>query len=147
MGRKPQVNYWSSRHGYYTNVNGKQHRLAEGPDDAPHGPTFLRALEAFKQILELGTVATAKDASPVQAVLERYLTHIKPKLAPRTFTLRLCGIQPFVGILGDVSIRDLTHGMVEEFLAKMRAVPRQAGPKGRMVKWGDAAVGTFFESQ
>ncbi len=53
MSRQPTVRYYPSRQGYFTQVNGKQHRLADGPDDRPSGPTSLKALGAFKELLDL----------------------------------------------------------------------------------------------
>jgi hypothetical protein len=59
--RRPSVRYFPSRGCYYCQVNGKQHRLATGPDDAPHGPTYLAAFEAFNQLLQ-----SAGDTSPTK---------------------------------------------------------------------------------
>ena len=44
-GRKPKVNYYASRGGYYCWFRGQQRLLAKGPDDAVTGPTYLQALE------------------------------------------------------------------------------------------------------
>jgi integrase len=149
MARKPQVRYFASRGGYYCQLAGRQHRLATGPDDGPGGPTFLAAVEAYKQLLELGAVSTSKDANTLRAVLETYLVRNKDRLSPTTFNHRLYGIRPFTDILGDTAVRDLTHLMVEDFLAKMRTDGREHSTYGkgrRVVRWGDAAVGNFYES-
>ena len=33
MPRRPAVRYYPGRKGYYTKVNGVQHRLGDGPED------------------------------------------------------------------------------------------------------------------
>jgi hypothetical protein len=51
QGRKPSVRYWESRKAYCCWIDGERHFLAHGPDDAPSGPTFLAALDQFKELL------------------------------------------------------------------------------------------------
>ncbi len=38
-GKKPSVRYWGSRGGYGCWIDGTQHILAKGPDNAPTGHT------------------------------------------------------------------------------------------------------------
>lgn len=51
-GRKPSVRYGGSRGGYCCWVEGKRELLAKGPDEGPKGPTFLKALEQFRKLLD-----------------------------------------------------------------------------------------------
>ena len=141
MSRKPSVRYYDSRKGYYTQIDGKQHRLADGPDDSPTGPTYLKAIEAYKQLLTLGAISTSKDANTVRAVMETYIARNKDRLSEKTFSRRMYSLTPFCDALGDVRICDLTHTMIEDFLAKMRQ-PRKIGKQ--TYKWGQGAVATFF---
>lgn len=48
MARKSSVRYYPSRSAFFTVYRGERHKLAEGPDDQPDGPTFLAALTAFR---------------------------------------------------------------------------------------------------
>jgi len=73
MPRRPLPRYFESRGGYYVQLNGKQRRLATGPDDGPTGPTYLLALDEFKKLLESTSLDTAGDGSTVRSVLDRYL--------------------------------------------------------------------------
>src|SRR5262249_54098512 len=62
-GRKSSVRYWSTRGtwtdesgqkrqgAYCCEIDGKQHTLAAGPDDAPKGPTYLAATKKFGEIV------------------------------------------------------------------------------------------------
>ncbi|HKI30345.1 MAG TPA: hypothetical protein VKA46_00540 [Gemmataceae bacterium] len=80
MPRKPTVCYFASRNAYYCQHGGKRHRLADGPDDAPDGLNSLAALDAFKQLMQMGSVQTAGDRNTVRVVLETYLQHAKGKM-------------------------------------------------------------------
>jgi hypothetical protein len=70
MARPRKVTYWSSRGGYGTNINRKQHVLAVGPDDAPAGPTFKAALDKYRELLELDTVNHAGDRNSVRVLAD-----------------------------------------------------------------------------
>src|SRR5262249_27517674 len=118
MARKPQVRYFPSRNAFYCQHQGKQHKLAEGPDDSPNGPTYLAALTAFRRLMELGNVGQARDRNTVRAVLETYLTHCQGRLKASTFTRRLYLFRPFCDALGDVAVGDLTHLDVLRFIAR-----------------------------
>ena len=82
MPRKPTVRYWSSRKGYCVKVAGVQHQLAAGPDDAPCGPVYLEAIDAFKRLMEKDSLPTAGDGNTVRAVLDAYLQAIEGKRKP-----------------------------------------------------------------
>ena len=53
MPKATEIRYWPSRKGggYFCNYRRKQHELALGPKDGPTGPTYLRALDAFRALL------------------------------------------------------------------------------------------------
>jgi integrase len=77
-GRKPSVRYWPSRKGggYFCNVKGQLVELALGPDDAPAGPTYLKALDAFcKRIALESGKGTAEYL--VSALFNQYRLHLK----------------------------------------------------------------------
>jgi hypothetical protein len=44
--------YYPSRRGYRALLNRRTYRLADGANDAPDGPTYLAALDAYRQLLD-----------------------------------------------------------------------------------------------
>src|SRR5437764_1281745 len=104
MPRKPSVRYFSSRNGFFCQHHGKQHRLADGPDDSPTGPTYLAALDAFKQLMQMGSVTTAKDRNTVRVVLETYLQHAQDKMRATTFERRVSQFALFCDDCGETPV-------------------------------------------
>src|SRR5262245_4696569 len=94
-GRKAQVRYWKSRGGYYTTYGGRQHKLAEGPDDAPCGPVFLLALDKYKELMSLEAAEKAGDRNPVRVVLEHFLQAQEAEAKPATFRIRRQALRAF----------------------------------------------------
>ena len=74
-GRKPSVRYWDSRGGYCCWIDGRRELLARGPDDAPKGPTYLRALTQFRTLLDQ-EVNKGTDAYLVSAMINQYRGHL-----------------------------------------------------------------------
>jgi integrase len=146
MPRKPQVNYWASRGAYYTQVNGVQHRLADGPDDSPTGPTFTAALEAYKAILTQQASTTIKDRNTVRAVLERFLKATDGKVSPRTFMLRRDAYAVFCDDLGERQVGTITRDDLAKFYAKMRQPRPHSARPSVMVKWGDQSCRSCHEA-
>ncbi len=72
MARRANVRYWESRKAYCCCFRGKQHTLAEGPDDFPNGPTYQAALRKFSEITALADADVAKD----QKLLSRRLRDV-----------------------------------------------------------------------
>lgn len=140
MARKPQVRYYPSRGAYFTQVNGRQHKLADGPKDDPSGPTYLAALTAYRQVLEMGNVHQAKDRNTVRAVLETYLERREGRLGAGTFRRRLGLFRDFCAVHGETAVGALTPGLVEAFIDRMRK-PRTI--QGRDYAWGDATATIF----
>jgi integrase len=129
MARKPQARYYASRKGggYFATVNGTLHELALGPDDSPTGPTYLAALERFREVLQLGVVATAQGGNTVRVVLETYMKHISTRKKPGTVEIRMRCFTPFVNYrpegakvaYGEKPVSELTHFDVYRFLEAM----------------------------
>jgi hypothetical protein len=84
MPRRPSVRYFPSRGGYYCQIKGVQHKLATGPDDALHGPTYLEALRQFHHLMQMGDVEVAGGTNTVRVVLESYMQHTSGRLDPET---------------------------------------------------------------
>jgi integrase len=141
MPRKTTVRYFASRKAYYCQYNGKQHRLADGPDDSPAGPTYMAALEAFKQVMRVGSVTTAKDRNTVRVVLETYLQHAESRMRATTFKRRVSQFKLFCEECGETAVGDLTQFTVEAFCLKMRK-PRHA--EHRSYRWTDGSIRLFL---
>jgi integrase len=62
MPKQTEIKYWPSLQGggYFCNDKRQQHELALGPKDGLTGPTYLRALEASKALLEEKPVTELK---------------------------------------------------------------------------------------
>lgn len=140
MARKPSVRYFPSRSAFYCQHRGKQHKLAEGPDDAPDGPTFLRALDEFKALMELESVGQAGDRNTIRTIFEHYMNFIEDKRAPQTVALRHVHLRTFCRFedFAECPINRLTHHMVYRFLDFKRQERTWKGIHGitRKTFWG-----------
>ena len=140
MAKKPSIGYWTRKGGgYFCKFRGIKHELALGPDDAPTGPTYLKALAAFQTIMQ---GADAQGEAAVSTILDLYLTHIKKTKKPGTVEIRQRSFQPFINYNGYAHkpAESLTHMDVYRFLEHMekpRAMNRKVHQPGRKpVKWG-----------
>lgn len=84
MARKPKVTYWPSRGAYGCWIDGVQHILAKGEDDADRGPVYLSAMERFTKLLGQEEDKTTADYK-VSAVFNAYRLSIadRPKRLER----------------------------------------------------------------
>jgi hypothetical protein len=119
-GRKPQVNYWKSGGRYFVCFRGKQHLLESGPDDSPNGPTYLKALAAFGQLMSLNNVEKDGNGTTFQALVENLLLHAKARLAPAAYRLREDYLGKFLLDFGTRTVRQVTPFQVESWIAQMR---------------------------
>lgn len=147
MSRPSEVRYYESRGGFYTQIGGKQIPLAKGPDDqSARGPVYLKALDNFRQLMEMAAVPSAKDSNPLRAVLEAYMSFISTKKQPATIRLRLASFHPLIDVYGDTPIGKLTSEMLEAFIAKMREPRTTTKYRKRCTKWGDTSVCMWLDS-
>jgi integrase len=136
VARKPQVRYFASRKAYFTTWHGKQHKLAEGPDDAPNGQVYLSALTAFQGLMELANADRAGQNNLVRTVFELYAQHLEKRNQLRSLKI-FCEIAKHaVEDFGDVSVSDLKLFHVEQFFERM-SKPRPDKWK-RSQKWGQS---------
>jgi integrase len=145
MARKPQVRYFASRNAYYTQWRGKQHPLAAGPDDAPVGPTYLAALDAFKGLMALETAEGNGDCNSVRVVLELYLQHIASRRSAATLEMRQAFYREFCREYGEMPVGELRHLHIFKFCDAMRK-PRRIAKAHRTCSWGDTRVAAFIAS-
>lgn len=133
MARRASVRYYGSRQAYFTHYQGKQIKLAEGPDDAPNGPTYLAALTAFSGLMEIGNAATVGQGNLVRTVFDLYAQNLEKKGQARTLKIFLQIARHAADAFGDMRLGDLKPFHVQQFLDKM-ALPRIDSYK-RTQKW------------
>jgi integrase len=134
MGRKSSVRYFASKGAYFTNFEGKRYRLADGPDDAPKGPTYLAALRKFGELMAVETADSADQANTIRVVVDLYGQHLERNGQDRTLEILLQTCRSAVEEFGDKTFAQLKPVHVTNWLAKM-AKPR-ATKKHKAVKWG-----------
>lgn len=75
MARKPMVRWFESKQAYYVQIDGQRHRLGDGPDDAPMGPNFARAVARYGELIGnpgLATSASKGADDTIRACAARY---------------------------------------------------------------------------
>ncbi len=87
MSATPQIRYFESRRGYYTQYKKRQRLLAKGPKDEPDGPTYQQAVRTFSEIIHCGEADRAEDNNLVITVLDRYAVHLKNQDRERTLEM------------------------------------------------------------
>jgi integrase len=114
-GPKPSVRYWKSWGGYGAWINGTQHLLAKGSEDAPTGPTYLEALGQFRKLLALETDKGTDDYL-VSSLLNQYRAHLnasRKSSAPGVFEVLARG---FAEEFGPLRVCELKPHAVEAWL-------------------------------
>jgi integrase len=152
MPRRSKVSYWTSRgtwedekgntqHGAFCCwYKGRQHILAEGPDDQKQdGPVFNAAVKKLVALKMLDNAGTAKDANKVRVVCELFLRHVSATLRPATLRFRKKILVPFTDAFGEVAVGSLTRHAVNAWLDQMRQ-PRVNPETGKRMRWTDSTV-------
>ncbi|MBA4063092.1 MAG: hypothetical protein C0501_05160 [Isosphaera sp.] len=134
MARRASVRYYASRAAYFTHFEGRQIKLAEGPDDAPKGPTYLAALDAFRRLMQVCNADAADQGNTVRVVVDLYGQHLERNGQARSLEILLATCTSAVAEFGDTVIGELKPIHVSGWLAKM-AKPR-AGKRKKTVRWG-----------
>lgn len=134
MGRRASVRYYDSRKAYFTHFEGKQIKLADGPDDAPKGPTYLAALEQFRTLMQVSNADTADQANTVRVVVDLYGQHLERNGQARSLEILLQTCTSAVAEFGDKTFAEMKPVHVTNWLAKM-AKPHDT-KKHKGVKWG-----------
>jgi integrase len=135
MPATPQINYFESRQGYYTQYRRRQRLLAKGPKDEPDGPTYRAAVKKFSEIIHVADADQAGDENLVITVVDRYAVHLHNQGRERTLEiLRRCcdsAVQDF----GHLKYKDLKVLHIQEWLDKM-GLERGRSRGNRLRKWG-----------
>ena len=139
MPRRASVRYYQSRKAYYTHFEGRQIKLADGPDDAPKGPTYLAALEEFRRLMQVSNADTADQGNTVRVVIDLYGQHLERNGQERSLEILLQTCTSAVELFGDKTFSELKPLHVSAWLAQM-AKPRNT-KKHKGVKWGPTYQG------
>ncbi|HEY8506059.1 MAG TPA: hypothetical protein VIL46_15845, partial [Gemmataceae bacterium] len=123
MPRRASVRYYQSRKAYYTHFEGRQIKLADGPDDAPKGPTYLAALEEFRRLMQVSNADTADQGNTVRVVIDLYGQHLERNGQERSLEILLQTCTSAVELFGDKTFSELKPLHVSAWLAQM-AKPR-----------------------
>ncbi|MGL6076779.1 MAG: tyrosine-type recombinase/integrase [Fimbriiglobus sp.] len=133
-GRKSSVRYYASKGAYFTHFEGKQVRLADGPDDAPKGKTYLAALAQFQELMQVSNADTADQGNTVRVVVDLYGQHLERNGQGRSLEIVLQTLTSAMEQFGDKTFDALKPVHVTAWLALM-AKPRDT-KKHKGVKWG-----------
>ena len=133
-GRKASVRYYASKGGYFTHFEGKNIRLANGPDDAPKGKTYLAALARFRELMQVSSADTADQGNTVRVVVDLYGQHLESNGQNRSLEILLQTCASAMEQFGDKTFETLKPVHVTTWLALM-AKPR-ATKKHKAAKWG-----------
>lgn len=135
MARTPTgPRYFASRHAYYSQLNGKQYCLAQGPEGDPE--TVAKAGEAYRNLMVLGTEHEDKDHNAIANVLNAYCLYSKRHRKESTYTSIKWHCQQFVNHCKLMRVCDLTIPYVEAWLVS-RETPHNNGKHKKLSKWGD----------
>ncbi len=145
MGRKASVRYYASRKAYFTHFEGRQIKLADGPDDAPSGRTDLAALDEFRRLMQASNADVADQGNTVRVIVDRYGQHLEQNGQDRSLEILLATCTSAVKRFGDVPIGALEPHDVSAWLAEMtqpREVRVPSGPseKTRAEKTGESST-------
>ncbi|MCE9561228.1 MAG: tyrosine-type recombinase/integrase [Planctomycetes bacterium] len=133
MGRRASVRYYKSREAYFTHFEGRQIPLVKGPDDGPTGPTYLAALDKFRELMAVSVADVADQGNTVRLIVDLYGQHLERNGQERSLKILLDTCTSAVEAFGDCHIGDLKPIHITDWLA-LKAKPR-IDSKNRTVKW------------
>ncbi|MSQ95631.1 MAG: hypothetical protein EXR98_13870 [Gemmataceae bacterium] len=136
MPATPQIRYFESRHGYYTQFQKRQRLLAKGPKDEPSGPTYQAAVKRFAEIMHLSKADKAENGNLVCTILELYAKHLKNQGRKRTLEMVMSCLESANNQFGKLKYEELKIYHVQSWLDKM-GTDRGRSKGNRIRKWGD----------
>jgi integrase len=123
MPRTPSIRYFESRRAYYTQFQGRQRLLADGPadgPDGPDGPTYRAAVQRFAQIMHADEVERAEDNSQVSTIIVRYYHHLDREGRKATPHQARTLLDPAIADFGTVKVKELKPFIVRDWVEKQR---------------------------
>src|SRR5579871_191195 len=132
MPRKPQMNYYASLGGYYTQIKRVRYELAKGEEGDPD--VKAKAKKEYRRLMYMDALDETDDGHRLIAICQKFLEHSHNTKANGTVHQRNMVIQAFNRKFANLPAKDLTEGMVQDWLEEMKQ-PR-LNKKGRTVCWG-----------
>ena len=131
----PQIRYFESRQGYYTQYRKRQRLLAKGPKDEPDSPTYQAAVEKFAEIMHLSKADKVENGNLVCTILELYAKHLKNQGRTRTLEMVMGSLQSANEEFGKLKYEELKLYHVQTWLDRM-GTERGRSKGNRLRKWG-----------
>lgn len=117
MPRRKKPWFRNGRNAWYIEINGKQHKLVDGPDDKD--TRELAEREFHLLMVELADNPPVNGGNPtVASVCDAYLASNKRRLAPSTFYENRLYLQKFCDMHGSRLVCNCTPYDVEDWLLK-----------------------------
>jgi integrase len=121
MPRKPDVQWWESRHGFYARVRGKPVRVGDGPNDkAEKGPQFRAAVQEWGRLTARATAYQEPDGTTVRTLIDAWIQQNQSNWTEGSLRIRNVYLTPFVSEFGDRIMSSLTGEDLRAFCSKMR---------------------------
>ncbi len=120
MPRTPGIRYYSSRYGYFTQINGNKIRLASGPKDEPDGPVYKKAAEEYGRVMNAEKRDEARDGMPCSTAIVSYFHALET--SGRKSTLSICQqlLRPAIKSFGRVQVNTLRPFHVTNWLSTQK---------------------------
>ncbi|MBA4189116.1 MAG: hypothetical protein C0467_14050 [Planctomycetaceae bacterium] len=139
MARKAKIGWWKTRSAYGIVIDGKQHILAVGQEDAPLGETYAAALTKYKQILELEQTGWAGDCNVVRAIFELYADHLSNNREHETLKSFKNIAVHFVSMYGELKCNELKRFHCTKFLDYLKT-PRKTHKGTQSNQWSNTRL-------
>lgn len=134
MSKPSSIRYFASRNAYYTQINGKQHLLAKGTEDAV---TYQRAVEAFEALLQTQG-STKPTAITLHTLYIKYLDYLSSNDRSKDKALTVKSLKVAVEKLGQLSVCTLRVHHIQSWIEYMKS---DRGIRyGVKKQWGDTTV-------
>jgi integrase len=120
MPRTASIRYYPSRGAYYTKLQGQQYRLASGPKDEPHGPTYQAAVRRYTELILRPTAPpAASNDVPVGLLVVRYFHALERDQRRSTLHKYRTLLDPALRAFGQRTTAELKPYVVHDWLAGM----------------------------
>lgn len=116
MGRKANVRWYESKNGYYCTLDGKRHRLGDGPDDSPTGPNHNLAVAEFIKLTHRQGGGFIGPDNTIRECCERYRRWLDETKKIRTAFQYDGTLAKGLTALGDLRLSELKLHHVEDWL-------------------------------
>jgi integrase len=128
--RKANVRFFESRNAFYCQIDRKQYRLGDGPDDSDQqGPNYSAAVKAYGELAirlhaeaQLARAGADGNGTICRVVLEKYMQYLESekKNEPSTLGNKKRYGKLFLADFGETSVADLKRIHIRDWIKKGR---------------------------